>query len=326
MNIYREITPLKSPDVFVVLDSVSNGFDYPIHNHPEYELTLIAGMSGTRIVGDSIDHYTDYDLVLLGPYLYHKWDGDKKLEMEGHPYRVLTIQFAMDLFSGGQLFQKERFSKIRELLLNASRGIRFHGKTFEEAMRLMVGLTEDNGFSNIIEFLQLLDLLSQSTEMNLLASQGFSPQVKRSENNRLQVAYGYILKNFTDPNLKIGQVAGLINMSDSAFSHFFQKVAFRSFTQFLVDLRISHACKLLLNSDDNINQISFKSGFNNLANFNRLFKKYRSSTPVEYRKHYLERKEFDWTKQVTPWQFIPGKAQGLEAIKPVSYATRLVHM
>ena len=73
MNIYREITPLNPPDVFVVLDSVCNGFDYPIHNHPEYELNLIAGMSGTRIVGDSTERYTDYDLVLLGPYLYHKW-------------------------------------------------------------------------------------------------------------------------------------------------------------------------------------------------------------------------------------------------------------
>ena len=106
MNIYREITPLKTPDVFVVLDSVCNGFDYPIHNHPEYELNLIAGMSGTRIVGDSIERYTDFDLVLLGPYLYHKWDGDAQLQQNGQPYRVITIQFSMELFSA-QLFQKE---------------------------------------------------------------------------------------------------------------------------------------------------------------------------------------------------------------------------
>ena len=86
MNIYREITPLNPPDVFVVLDSVSNGFDYPIHNHPEYELNLVAGMSGTRIVGDSTERYNDYDLVLLGPYLYHKWDGDAQLQQNGQPY------------------------------------------------------------------------------------------------------------------------------------------------------------------------------------------------------------------------------------------------
>ena len=326
INVYREITPLKSPDVFVVLDSLSNGFDYPLHNHPEYELNLVAGMSGTRTVGDSTERYTDYDLVLLGPYLYHKWDGDEQLQQSGQPYRVITIQFAMDLFSGGQLFQKELFSNIRKLLRDSSRGIQFHGKTFEDAMRIMVNLTEDKGFSNIIAFLQLLDQLSQSTETTFLASEGFSLQAPRSENNRIQVAYGYILKHFTNPALKIGDVAAQVNMNDSAFSHFFQKYAFRSFTQFLVDVRIGHACKLLLNTDETINQISFKSGFNNLANFNRLFKKYRSCTPVEYRRRHMDKNDFDWTKQVTPWQFLPGKAQGLDAIKPVAYSTRLVHL
>jgi AraC-like DNA-binding protein len=325
MNIYREITPLKARDVFVVLDSVSNGFDYPIHNHPEYELNLVAGISGTRIVGDSTERYTDYDLVLIGPYLYHKWDGDEQLQKSGQPYRVITIQFAMDLFSG-QFFQKERLMKIRKLLKDSSRGIKFYGKSFEEAMRIMVGLTEDKGFTNIIAFLQLLDLLSETTESEFLASEGFLPQSARPENNRIQVAYGYILKHFTDQDLKIGNVAAQVNMSDSAFSHFFHKYAFRSFTQFLIDVRIGHACQLLLDTDDTINRISFRSGFNNVANFNRLFKKYRSCTPQEYRKRYLEKHDFDWTRQVTPWQFLPGKARTKEVINPVAYSTRLLHL
>jgi AraC-like DNA-binding protein len=122
----------------------------------------------------------------------------------------------------------------------------------------------------------------------------------------------------------LGDVAAKVNMSESAFSHFFQKVAFRSFTQFLLDVRIGHACRLLLNTDETVSQICFKSGFNNLANFNRLFKKYRLCTPVEYRKRYFEKDQFDWTKQVTPWQFLPGQAQ--EHIKPANYATRLVHL
>ena len=325
MNIYREITPLKSTDVFVVLDSVSNGFDYPIHNHPEYEINLIAGMSGTRIVGDSTERYTDCDFVLLGPYLFHKWDGDAHLQQSGQPYRVITIQFAMDLF-GGQFFQKERFYKIQNLLRDSSRGIRFYGNTFEEAMRIMANLTEDRGFINIIEFLQLLDLLSQSSEFTYLASAGFSPTSQRPESNRIQVAYSYILKHFTDPELRIGDVAAQVNMTPSAFGHFFQKYAFQPFSRFLIDVRIGHACKLLLDTDDPIKLISFKSGFNNLANFNRLFKKYRSCSPVEYRQRYLQKNEFDWSKQVTPWQFLPGSTQTREIIKPVEYSTRLVHM
>jgi AraC-like DNA-binding protein len=325
MNIYQEITPLKAPDVFVVLDSCNNGFDYPIHNHPEYELNLIVGMSGTRMVGDSTERYTDGDLVLLGPYLYHKWDGDVILQHSGQPYRVITIQFAMGLFSG-QFFQKEQFYKIRKLLEDSRRGIKFSGKAFDGAMQLMIDLTHDKGFISVIEFLQLLDLLSESTEARFLSSEGFSSKSLSTHSNRIQVAYSYILKHYAKTDLKIGDVAAQVNMSDSAFSHFFQKYAFRSFTQFLVDIRIGHACKLLLETDETIGQISYESGFNNIANFNRLFKKYRTCTPVEYRRQHTEKNGFDWTNQVTPWQFLPAKNTINAPLQPQTYATRLVHV
>lgn len=325
MEIYREITPLKDPDVFVIIDSFNNGFDYPIHSHPEFELNLVAGISGTRIVGDSTERYTDFDLVLLGPHLYHKWDGDEALQRSGRPYRVITIQFGMGLFDG-RLFQKERFYKIRKLLQDAGRGIHFHGKTFEMAMEKMIGLTEDRGFTNIIEFMQLLDLLSQSTEAAFLTSEGFTPQALSSESTRIQQVYSYILKHFTDSNIKIGDVAALVNMSDSAFSHYFQKYTFKSFTQFLLDVRLGHACKLLLSTDETVNQICYRSGFNNVANFNRLFKKYRSSTPQEYRRRYKEKTDFDWTKQITPWQFLPPTSREQVAFRPSNYATKLIHL
>jgi AraC-like DNA-binding protein len=325
MNIFQEITPLKAPDIFVVLDSTNNGFDYPIHNHSEYELNLIIGMSGTRIVGDSTARYTDCDLVLLGPYLYHKWDGDAQLQHSGQPYRVITVQFSMNLLRG-QFFQKEQFRKIRALMEESSKGIQFSGKTREEAIQLMVHLTEDKGFANVIAFLKLLDLLSESAETCFLSSEGFSAKVLNAHSNRIQIAYGYILKNFDKTTLKIGDVAQQVNMTDSAFSHFFQKYAFRSFTQFLVDIRIGHACKLLLDTDETIGQISYASGFNNLANFNRLFKKYRHATPVEYRRQHLTKNTFDWTNQVTPSQFIPAKNNSHATAPPQVYATKLVHV
>lgn len=325
MNIYREITPLKPQDVLVVLDSVSNGFDYPIHNHAEYELNLVMGMSGTRIVGDSTERYTDCDLVLLGPYLYHKWDGDQQLQDSGKPYRVITIQFAMDLF-GGQLFQKERFIKIRKLLQQASRGIKFDEQTCAAAMDIMISLTQDKGFENIIEFFKLLDLLANAQQVHFLASEGFSPAALRTETNRIQLAYAYVLRHYTQTDFKMSDVAALVHMSESAFSHFFHKYAFRSFSQFLIDLRIGHACKLLLDTDDTIAQVSLRSGFNNIANFNRLFKKYRNCTPAAYRKRFLEKDTFDWTQQATPWQFLPAHTHLSGQALPEAYATRLLHL
>ncbi len=325
MNIYREITPLQEPDVFVVLDSFNNGFDYPIHNHPEFELNLVMGISGTRIVGDSTERYFDHDLVLLGPYLYHKWDGDEAMQQSGQPYRVITIQFGVDLFNS-HLLQKDRFFKIRKLLQDASRGIKFHGKTLEGATKKMIALTEDRGFTSIIEFLELLDLLSSSAESVFLASEGFTPQALKSESNRIRIAYAYILKNFNDQNIKLGDVAELVNMSNSAFSHFFQKYTNKSFTQFLIDVRIGHACKLLLDTDDNISQICYLSGFNNVANFNRLFRKYRSCTPLQYRRRYQEKSKFDWTRQMTPQQFLPAGAMVRKGSGPFEYTTtKVVH-
>lgn len=325
MNIYREITPLKEPDVFVVLDSVSNGFDYPIHNHPEYELNLIAGMSGSRIVGDSTERYNDFDLALIGPYLYHKWDGDAALLSEERPYRVITIQFGMDLFNA-HLLQKERFFKIRKLLDDSRRGVKFQGKTIMDAMQKMIALTEDKGFLNVLEFLSLLDLLSRSDERDFLASEGFTPQAFKSGNDRIQIAYACILRNFSNPELKMGDISKLVNMSESAFSHFFQKYSNKSFTQFLVDVRIGHVCKLLLDTDHTIKQICFQSGFNNLANFNRLFKKNKGCTPLDYRRRFQTNQVFDWVHQTTPWQFLPSRTATMDKLMPDKYSTRLIHV
>jgi len=324
MQLYREITPLKESDVFVILDSVNNGFDYPIHHHPEFELNLVINMSGTRIVGDSTERYYDHDLVLLGPFVPHKWDGDEELQERGDDYRVITIQFDQGLFNT-QLLQKKHFCKIRKLLEDSSRGIKFYGKTLEEAQKKMIALSNEKGFAGVIGFLSLLDLLAQSTEMLYLASEGFNTQSLKSDSRRIQVAYRFILKNFTDHSIRLSQVAEIVNMSDSAFSHFFRKYTNKSFTQFLIDMRIGFACKLLLDTDDPVSQIGFNSGFNNITNFNRLFKKYRSCTPLEYRRQFKEKSTFDWTKQITPFQFLPPNADMPEDLKPQKYSTKLHH-
>lgn len=325
MNIYREITPLHEQDVFVLLDSISNGFDYPIHSHPEYELNLVLGISGMRIVGDSKEEYQDFDLVLLGPYLYHKWSGDEYVNGKKINYRVITIQFSIDLLDG-PFFKKERFNRIRRMMENSVRGIKFSGIESEQATDIILNLTQDNGMNNIIDFLRLLDTLSQCKNFQYLASEGFSPTKLTWDSRRIQTVYSYIITHFGNYNLKIEDVAGLINMSDSAFSHFFRKYTNKSFTDFLTDIRIGNVCRMLFDSDDTISEIAYKSGFNNIANFNRLFKKKRGCTPNEYRMSHREAIVFDWTNQVTPWQFLPPQSKDLPSIGPNEYSTNLLHV
>lgn len=325
MNIFQENTPLKENDICVVLDSSNNGFDYPIHNHSEVEINLVMGMSGKRIVGDSTENYEENDLVILGPYLYHKWFGDEDLLKNKKSYRVITIQFDSSQFSTSMMM-KDSFYAIRNLLKQSVRGIQYSGKTYENARKIMIDMTENNGFDNTISFLKLLDVLSKGSEKRFLSLFEFDTSGPITNNHRIQIVYAYIMRHYTDPNIKMRDVANQIQMTENTFSRFFQRESFRSFSDFLTDLRLGKACKLIMESDKTISEIGYMSGFNNLANFNRLFKKYRSLTPNEFRKKYRQDDNFAWNKQVTPWQFVPADAVKNDIIKPINYSTRILHM
>jgi AraC-like DNA-binding protein len=304
MKIFQEITPLTSSDVFIILDSVNKGFDYPIHNHPEFELNLISGASGNRIVGDSSQEYQQQDLVLIGPYLFHKWDDlgpDQSIKSD---CRVITIQFDMNLFKGS-LFGKLPFMSIQNLLQNASRGIQFTGTTMIAAKKMIIRLIKLRGIESILEFLKLLDLLARSKSHQYLTSIGFESELLHANSTRLHAAYHFILRHFKNPLFRMREVSNHLCLSDSAFSHFFKKCTNRNFSEFLIETRLGNASKLLIDTDDPISDLAFSSGFNNMANFNRAFKKKYHCTPKIFRNKYQLKNSYDWTNQLTPGQFVP---------------------
>lgn len=323
MKVYQEITPVTGTDLFVILDSVNKGFEYPIHNHPEFELTLVTGSAGSRIVGDSTQRYTDEDLVLIGPYLFHKWNDEDRQGTVNSPCRVITIQFDMHLFDKA-ILSKKPFTDIQKLLISAGRGIKFHGKTQKIAESMIQLLTAKTGMESASEFLLLLDLLAKSHEYELLASEGFNINPVQVNSKRLHAVYQFIRKHFQESGLKMSDVAAEINLGDSAFSHFFKKSTHTSFSDYLLAMRIDHACKLLIESDEQISRIAFLSGFNNMANFNRQFKAIHMCTPMRFKKQFHEKNKFDWNKQITPGQFVPPGTQNLLADKPSAYGTRIV--
>ena len=323
MKVYQEITPVTGTDLFVILDSINKGFEYPIHNHPEFELTLVTGCAGTRIVGDSTHEYYEDDLVLIGPYLFHKWDDDYQQGTNTKPCRVITIQFDMHLFDKAFL-SKKPFAPIQQMLQRSGRGIRFKGSGLSVAREKMMQLTGKLGIESATEFLLLLHLLSQTNEFDLLASEGFNANPVQVSSKRLHAAYQYIRKHFHESGLKMSDVAQELNLGDSAFSHFFKKATNKSFSDYLIAMRIEHACKLLIESDEQISRIAFLSGFNNLANFNRKFKELHDCTPMKFRKVFQEKSKFDWNKQITPGQFIPPGTHNILVDKPSAYSTRVV--
>jgi len=144
-------------------------------------------------------------------------------------------------------------------------------------------LTQLKDFEACLHFLELLNFLAHSEEKKLIASAGYSTKIIMKESKRIDEVYQYMLQNF-HKQITVKEVAGIANMSESAFSHFFKKSTNRSYMKFLTEIRLSHACQLLNNTQLNVKEIAYNCGYVNLSNFNRLFKKYRKTSPLEYRK------------------------------------------
>jgi len=281
MKKYREITPIQSKEVFGIFHYPDSAFGYPLHSHPEYEINMIFNGAGNRIIGDKVEKYVDIDLVLLGSNLSHYWD-NSDINKKIHPATAVTfIQFEERLFD--HFLTKEAFHPIKIMLQYASRGIEFHGQTRISAMKKMITLSKLSGFEACLHFFSLLNFLALSEEKKLIASAGYSTQIIMKESKRIDEVYQYMLQNF-HRQITVKEVAAIASMSESAFSHLFKKSTNRSYMNFLTEIRLSHACDLLNSTQLSVKEIAYNCGYTNLSNFNRLFKKYRHTNPLDYRK------------------------------------------
>lgn len=274
-RIVREITPLSEDDFFIVLDHLNAKFDFPIHYHPEFELNLVLHSEGKRIIGDSIKEYNNADLVLIGPNTPHAWTGKE----DG--VRVITIQFHSD-FLGEKTLSRKMTMPIKELLERSRMGVLFSQETTNNMIDRILKLSEVRGFDSLLEFLSILYDLSISRNQITLSSPSYVGQFDTSKSQRIKLVNQYLHDNLMNP-IKINDVAQLIAMTPSAFSHFFKKRTQRSFSDYLTDLRIGYAARMLIETEKHISEICFESGFNNISNFNRSFKTQKGCTPSEFR-------------------------------------------
>lgn len=279
MKIYSEITPLRDENIFVVQSHTNACFDYPIHLHPEFELNLVMNCSGRRIVGDSVNDFKKIDLVLLGPNLYHKWE---RTDNNNTIADVITVQFDRNLIDNS-ILNKNSLKPIKNLLENSFRGLSFHGQTQKELINELKELFCLNGFDATMKFLSILNILAKSRSFDYIAGTSFSSNFEFSKNQRIHKTYDYIIENYKNDNLSLKKIAEINNMSESAFSHFFKKRTNKSFTQFVIEFRITQTIKLLQETNKTIKEICYECGFNNISNFNRIFKKKMEVTPKEYR-------------------------------------------
>jgi len=273
----KEITPLSADDLFIVLNHPSAKFDYPVHHHSDFEINLVIDTYGKRVVGDSIENFSNLDLVMIGPNIPHAWFGEVEENNQ-----VVTIQFSDKLLSF-QILEKRLFNNIKNLLVESQQGLVFSEKTQIAMKDKILKLTKMQGFQTVLEFLSILNELAASDRRTLVSNQYDSQLVVcTSKSRRITAVCNYIEHNYAK-SINLPDVASLVNMSESAFSHFFKKRTRTSFKDYLTTVRISHACQLLTKTTHSVAEVCFACGFNNLSNFIRIFKKKKGQTPSDYR-------------------------------------------
>ncbi len=254
-------------------------FDCPFHYHPEIELTLIAGSSGHRYVGDHIGRFNAGDLVLMGPNLPHSYINDEKVSQRPHS---IVLQFLPGCL-GADFFQLGEMKQIGDLLERSRVGLAFHGRTRERAAEALTRLTHLNGVERVTHFLALLQMLASTREFRRLASPTYAPSLALYQGERINRVCELMSKRFRE-NITQSEAARAARMSPPSFSRFFRRATNRTFRAFLNEVRIGHASRQLLETDQSVVEICHDSGFGNLSNFNRQFLKLRKVSPRDYRR------------------------------------------
>ncbi len=272
---------------FIIKELIAPFFDVNWHFHSEYQLFVVLEGEGTRFIGDDIQSFQAGDMVLTGPNLPHLWRSDRSYFQpeNGLETHGIVIYFP-DHFLKNSVFELEEFESISQLLKESAAGIVISGKTQEKVKSLMKGLLKKDGVNSIIQLLEILEILAQSSDCKLITDADYVNLHKESEKDRMGLVYELVMKNYTN-KITLTEAATLCNLSESAFSRYFKSRANQSFSSFLSQVRIHQACKLLQAGSLNISQICFECGFFTLSNFNKQFRERMNQSPLEYRREYL---------------------------------------
>lgn len=288
-KIITEITPLEEKDCLYLVDRNKESFSYPLHKHEEFELTFEENCDGSRrIVGDSIEEIGKYDLVLIGSNLEHKWE---QFACQSKMMREVTIQFSPALFSES-LLHKDHMQSISQLLERAKNGVAFG---MGAVMRIYAKFNEiaaaKPGFYRFIKLLEILYELSIEDDYHILASSGFSHNKMTPDSRRVRKVEEYIDKHFTE-EIRLQTVSDIAGMTPTAFSRFFKLRTGRTLSDYIIDIRLGYAARQLIDTTTSVVEICYNSGFNNVSNFNRIFKKRKGCSPTTFRENYHKNKIF----------------------------------
>lgn len=279
-------SPIPSTHAFVAKLLRQPNFDPIWHFHPEYQLFIVLKGSGTRFIGDHVTQFKEGDITFTGPNLPHMWRSENEdMTVEENLWSEGIVIYFHEDFIGSSLLRKEEMIKLRQLFQKSLRGLDVTGKTAHDIKSMMTRLLQLEGFDSVFELFKILHCLSNTTETTLLASPGYTNSLKEGDTERMNAVHAYVMKNFRE-KIELTTVASLANMTPTSFSRYFKTHANKTFSEFLSEIRIGYACKLLIEKKMNIGQACYESGFQTLSNFNKQFKAITKRTPISYKKKY----------------------------------------
>lgn len=254
-----------------------------LKSHVNFEIALLENCTGKRFIGDHIEDFEGSELVLLGSYLPHCWQYYKPIDSMIQPQAII-IHFFPD-FLGKELLEKPEARQLNELLAKAGKGVLFSEQTLIRAKLVMQQMLFETGLGRAALMLRLLDILAQSTTARVLSSPYFNAVETSGEAQKINQVFDYIFRNFRN-EISLQDVASIIPLSTAAFCRFFKQKTNRTLIDFIKEIRISNAAKLLLEGRHNVTEACYDSGYNNMSNFNKHFKEVKGLSPRDFMKQY----------------------------------------
>lgn len=278
---------LPSDKSFIIKEIVEAYFDPTFHQHPDYQISYVVQGEGKRFIGNNVKSFEEDEVTLLGANIPHVWKSNSIYFNKNSQLntKVIVIYFSTDIF-GENLYSKTEFKKIKNLLSSSMKGVEIKGETKVKVQKLMLELLHKKEFDGILCLLEILHIISTSKEISFIKEASTSAFSTECEASRLNTIFEYTMKNF-NKKIHIEEVAELAHMTNTSFSRYFKSRTNKSYSDFLTEIRIDYACRLLKKETITIERISFESGFPSVNNFNKLFKKNKGKTPREYRAEFL---------------------------------------
>lgn len=263
------------------------------HYHPEMELHYVIRGEGVRFVGDNISNFDAGELLLLGENLPHMWRCNQRYFL-GDPdvtAEAIVVHFLSD-FMGSDFMLKREADAMHALFERAKHGFVIHGRTKDTIVKLMQQSVSVEGLDRLVLIINMVHVLTNSDEMTQIATGWTTHHLNREETNRINEVYHYILASYRE-NITLEEISAVAHLSVTSFCRYFKMMTKKTFKDFLIEVRISHAKRMLIEKRNYTTEaVCYACGFNNRSNFFRHFRQHVGCTPIEYKRRFSKEASF----------------------------------